>query len=154
MVAGVNIAVMFDDRDIAASWAKEAKGMVLAEGGAGGFFEDLYLDFTDAVGQPLIEDGTQEGAEGFSRNRTITDVSIGKAFHQRQKTEIPCADGKEKMIYLQGEEDILVIDNTENIDRQFGAHKAGIAAHDISVCPAALPCSAVKIMEFCRAVKA
>jgi len=55
MIAGIDIAIVFKHRDVAAGWPKKAQGMVLGKGGARRFLEDLYLDAADILCQPQVE---------------------------------------------------------------------------------------------------
>lgn len=58
MIAGIDVTIVFDHRNVAAGRAKEAEGVFLGKGDACCLLENLHLDGADIPGQPLVENRT------------------------------------------------------------------------------------------------
>ena len=76
VVAGIEVPIVFDNRNVTAGWTNGAEGMFLVEGGACGLFEDLDLDLSNIVVYPLVEDGAKKGSPGLSWNTSGAGSAI------------------------------------------------------------------------------
>ncbi len=75
VVAGVEAAVPLENGDVAADRPEEAERVLLAEGRAGRFLDDLDLDPADIPGQPLVEDRAEKIPPGFGRDGFGADAA-------------------------------------------------------------------------------
>ena len=70
------VAVMFDDGDIAAGLPKDTERMFLTEGNSARLFEYLHFDSPDILALPLVEDGAEKIAHDLSRDRAVADLAF------------------------------------------------------------------------------
>ena len=119
MIARKEVSVMFHNGNIPAGRPKNAQGMLLPEGSSGHLFEYLHFDSLDIPQLPLVEEGAEEMAPGFSRNRAVADASlcIRLRLDQGQKPQVLGADLLEKPVNRNGMPDVLCIHHAEDIDR-------------------------------------
>jgi hypothetical protein len=102
VVAGEKISIVFDDRNVAAGRTEEAEGMLLAEGDADRFFDDLNFDPADVVPDPFIENRTEERPPRFSPDGEGTEAVglLRMWLDQGEETDFAGSDRFEKSIDL------------------------------------------------------
>jgi hypothetical protein len=117
VVAGKKIPVMFDNGNITAGLAKDAKRVLLAEGRVRGFLEYLHPDPLDVPSLPFIEDSAEKTAPGFRRHGEPTDtaLTVRSPFHQGQKAQVLSTDLLEKPIYLEWMLNVIGMYDAEDI---------------------------------------
>ena len=109
VIARKEVAVVFDDRDIAAGLPKDTESVVLPEGGSGHLLEYLHLDLFDILVLPLVEDRAEKIAKGFSRRRTMahTAFSASLRLNEGQEADEWGPDPFEEPVDLGGMVDVL-----------------------------------------------
>lgn len=117
MVAGIEISVVLDDRNIAAGRPKNTQRVILLEGRPGRLLEDLHFDPADILTHPLIEYGAEKFTPSFCGNRERTDTAVGVwlRFDHGQKSEIMGVDFFEEAVDLGGMLDVMGINDTQDI---------------------------------------
>ncbi len=81
MVAGIKIAVAFENRNLAAFRPEKAKGMFLTESDSGRFLENLDLDPADVLGDPFVKDRAEKIAPSRCGNGQRIDERFPMACH-------------------------------------------------------------------------
>ena len=77
VVAGKEISIVFDDRDISADGPEDAQRMLLPERRPGRFLENLHFDPADIPAHPFVEDGAEKVAPGFRRDGVRSSPRFG-----------------------------------------------------------------------------
>jgi hypothetical protein len=90
VITAKEISVVFDDRDIPAGLPKYTERMLLPEGSSGRFLKYLNLDPLDILTLPLVKNGTEKMAPGFSRHSAVTNatLSVSQWLDQGQKANV------------------------------------------------------------------
>ncbi len=103
------VAVMFDDGNIAAGLPKDTERVFLPKGGSGRLLEYLHLDPPDILALPLVEDGAEKIAQDLSRDRAVADsaFSVYLRLDQGQKTNVSGVDLLEEPVDFGGMPDVL-----------------------------------------------
>ena len=125
------VAVVFDDRDIAASLPKDTECMILSESSSGCLLEYLYLDLFDVLALPLVEDGAEKIAQSFSRYSAVahTALSILLWFNQGQKANVWGLDLFEEPVDLSRMLDVLCMHYAKYIARDLVLPQESIPTH-------------------------
>jgi len=76
VITGKEVSVMFDDRNITAGLPEDTQGMFLPKGSSGRLFEYLHFDLPDILAHPLVEDGAEKIAKGFSRHSAVANAAL------------------------------------------------------------------------------
>jgi len=84
VIAGKEIPVVLNNRNIPAGFLEDAQGMLLPQGCCSGLLKDLNSNLPDILARPLIEDGAKESAEGLGRHggRAYAFVKIRSGLHE------------------------------------------------------------------------
>ena len=117
VITGKEIPVMFDDGNITAGLAKDAKRVLPAEGRVRRFLEYLHPDPLDVPSLPFIEDRAEKTAPGFGRHGEPTDAAlpVRLPLHQGQKAQVLSTDLLEEPIYLERMLNGFGMDDAEDI---------------------------------------
>src|SRR5918911_1485014 len=121
VVTGIEVAVVFDDRDVPTGGPKDAQRMVLSEGRSPGLLENLHDHPPDVLPYPLVKDGAEKGAKRLRRHRAWAHSACRSrlALDEGNKTDVLGFDLLEKAVHLKGLLDILGVHHAQDIDRDF-----------------------------------
>jgi hypothetical protein len=118
-IAGKEIPIVFDHRDIPAGLREDTEPMPSAQGCLSRLLEHLDSDLADVLTHPLIQDGAEKSAKGLRGHgqRAYTSINIRSGFHQRQKTYGGGFDLLEETVNIEGKVHIPAVDDTQHITR-------------------------------------
>src|ERR671934_136307 len=69
VIAGIEVPVVFNNRNIPTGGPKDTQRMVLSQGWSPGLFEDLHDHPPDVMPHPLVKNGAEKGAKRLRRHR-------------------------------------------------------------------------------------
>ena len=149
------VSIVFDDGYVPAGLPKDAKRMLLPEGGSGCFLEDLDFDPLDILAHPLIEDGAEKIPQGFSRDSAVAHPAllVWLWFNKGQKLDGLGFDLLEEPVNLEGILDVLCVNHAKDIERDVVLAQEVIPTHRLSVGGVLAFGDAVPIMHLLRTVQ-
>jgi hypothetical protein len=150
------VSVVFDDGNITAGLPKDTQRMLLPEGSSGRLLEYLHFDPLDILGHPLVEDGAEKIAQGFSGHRAVANAAVffGLRLDQGQKLHVLGLDLLEEPVNLSGVLDVLCMHHAEDIARDSVMPQEFIPTHRLLVGGVLALGYAVPIVHFLRTVQA
>ena len=133
VIALIEVAVVLDDRHIAAGGTEDAQRMAQPIGRPRGFFEDLDDDPPDVVPDPFVEDRAEEAAEGLGRHRTLAHAagSARPRLHQGYEAEVLGPDLLEEVIDLERVLHVLRVHHAEQVHGDLVPPQQAIALHHL-----------------------
>src|SRR5512144_3241473 len=156
MIAAVEIAIVLDNRNVAAGFPENAQRVIQPERRPRSFVKDLYRNPADILPHPLIKDCAQKRPVCLGGHRVLGHPCrrIGPAQHNREETDVGGADFLEIAVYPDWELDIERADSTQDVARNLEppqelerAQRLFVARNSASVHP-------VAVMHFRRTVNA
>ena len=85
VIAGKEISIVLDHRNIPAGFLEDAQGMFLPQGLSCRLIEDLDIYLPDVLAHPLIKNGAEKSTEGLRGHgaRTHISIRVRSGFHKR-----------------------------------------------------------------------
>src|SRR6266849_2068347 len=133
VITGIEVTVVFDDRDISAGRPKDTQRMVLPMCRSRCLLEHLHDDPPDVLPDPLVKNGAEKRAKRLSWHRARAHPTFCRRLplDERNKANVLGFDLLEEAVHLEGVLDILRMHDAQDIDRDFVLSHEAIALHHL-----------------------